>query len=501
MIINKLISHSKIAHVVPIIILIIITFITTTDTLNWTDDIMFMDPGVNFARGLGWTSSVWPSQSYKDFFWGNNLLYPLLISVWVKLFGFTFYATKIFNFLLGISCLFLLFSILRAMRANFNTVIFVLTLCMGSTWVQYIITHQRGELIQIILLLSIINIVIRDKKIFKVNQIYFIFPITALIFFTGIQSILSIIMFFIIIYNYNYNLILKYYKCILLGYISGIFIWFIIGSAYIGVYSTFITTFAAKYSVTGQFAQILVFQKNELLLNYFSKLNPDFIVRNIFSDYLLTLYFLYFIYSAINNKLNLQEINRNISLFAIIFIGILLFCIFGRFERYYYPIVLFPALICYSIFDIKISKNTLLISKNTNLIFMYLILFSNFLLNFDSIKSVFDDGLLGKYYSVHKYAEENLRIGDHAMVDPIFYIPAREISNHIFSYTYGGGRGYPSFINNENNEINKIICAQNECQTQITRLGSSWELLSRFFINGNYYSSYYKPPHPLSSSN
>ena len=37
----------------------------------YTDEMMYTDPGVNFAEGNGFTSASWPSQS-KDEFWTSN---------------------------------------------------------------------------------------------------------------------------------------------------------------------------------------------------------------------------------------------------------------------------------------------------------------------------------------------------------------------------------------------------------------------------------------------
>jgi hypothetical protein len=66
----------------------------------WNDDILWAEPAINLVRTGHFTTSVWQLQPANAFWAAQSPFYPLVFSVWLKLFGFSLLAVKSFNFML-----------------------------------------------------------------------------------------------------------------------------------------------------------------------------------------------------------------------------------------------------------------------------------------------------------------------------------------------------------------------------------------------------------------
>jgi hypothetical protein len=56
---------------------------------TWWDEVMHVDPAANLYFGQGFKSSAWFAQSKDEFFAGYPPLYPFLLYLWMRLFGFS----------------------------------------------------------------------------------------------------------------------------------------------------------------------------------------------------------------------------------------------------------------------------------------------------------------------------------------------------------------------------------------------------------------------------
>ncbi len=65
----------------------------------WQDEVMFADPAVNLATGLGFTTSAW-FQPRSTLFAGNSPLYSLVLAPWVVVFGVGAVALRSLNYVL-----------------------------------------------------------------------------------------------------------------------------------------------------------------------------------------------------------------------------------------------------------------------------------------------------------------------------------------------------------------------------------------------------------------
>ncbi|MBD2019943.1 hypothetical protein H6F43_07045 [Leptolyngbya sp. FACHB-36] len=66
----------------------------------WQDEVMFVDPAVNLYLGKGFTSSAWPTISRNELWAGYPPLYPFLLSLWMRFFGFSLAAVRSLNYIL-----------------------------------------------------------------------------------------------------------------------------------------------------------------------------------------------------------------------------------------------------------------------------------------------------------------------------------------------------------------------------------------------------------------
>jgi len=66
----------------------------------WVDEAGYTDPGINLAHGNGLTSSAWPNVYWGKFWYSFPPLYPLLIALWVTLFGVNLTVIRLFNVVL-----------------------------------------------------------------------------------------------------------------------------------------------------------------------------------------------------------------------------------------------------------------------------------------------------------------------------------------------------------------------------------------------------------------
>ena len=65
----------------------------------WCDEAMYSDPAINLATGKGFNSGSWYAQTSDRFYAGNTPLHPLVLSVWVRAFGFSPLSVRTINYL------------------------------------------------------------------------------------------------------------------------------------------------------------------------------------------------------------------------------------------------------------------------------------------------------------------------------------------------------------------------------------------------------------------
>ena len=77
----------------------ILNLITATRfPVVWIDEVMYTDPAANLALGKGFTSTAWYDQA-SERFWADNVpLHEIVLSGWIRLFGFSATAVRAINY-------------------------------------------------------------------------------------------------------------------------------------------------------------------------------------------------------------------------------------------------------------------------------------------------------------------------------------------------------------------------------------------------------------------
>src|SRR6266496_379961 len=66
----------------------------------WTDELIFGEPAINLARTGHFTTSIWQLQPADTFWAAQSPLYPLVLSLWLRVWGFSLLAVRSFNLVL-----------------------------------------------------------------------------------------------------------------------------------------------------------------------------------------------------------------------------------------------------------------------------------------------------------------------------------------------------------------------------------------------------------------
>ncbi len=65
----------------------------------WMDEAMYTDPAANLVMGNGFTSTAWYDQTSDRFWAGNTPLHELILSGWIKFFGFSPLSVRAINYI------------------------------------------------------------------------------------------------------------------------------------------------------------------------------------------------------------------------------------------------------------------------------------------------------------------------------------------------------------------------------------------------------------------
>jgi hypothetical protein len=89
-----------------VLALLSVTLLLNLLTINWypnvwADDVLWSEPAINLVRTGHFTTSVWEFQPAGTFWAAQSPLYPLALSVWLRLAGFELLAVKSFNLILA----------------------------------------------------------------------------------------------------------------------------------------------------------------------------------------------------------------------------------------------------------------------------------------------------------------------------------------------------------------------------------------------------------------
>jgi hypothetical protein len=105
-------SPEKSRHTEGILVVILLSAVLLANLTTamryptvWQDEVMCTDPAANLVLGKGFTSTAWYDQTGDKFWAGNAALHEIILSGWIRIFGFSPLAVRSINyvwFVLGI---------------------------------------------------------------------------------------------------------------------------------------------------------------------------------------------------------------------------------------------------------------------------------------------------------------------------------------------------------------------------------------------------------------
>ncbi len=89
--------------VLALLVLLVGINLATADLypVVWLDEVQLVEPAVNLATGSGFHSSAWGSQPWSETWLSYMPLYPLVLSVWLRLFGVSLLSARSFGIVLA----------------------------------------------------------------------------------------------------------------------------------------------------------------------------------------------------------------------------------------------------------------------------------------------------------------------------------------------------------------------------------------------------------------
>jgi hypothetical protein len=167
---------------------------------TWWDEIMHIDPAANLYFGQGFKSSAWFAQSKDEFWAGYPPLYPFLLYLWMRVFGFSLSVARSLNYSLLVFSALILW--ITTIRLNLITSaiwrIFLLSLLFVTFGYIFLLRPGRPDVLMAALaLISVLAYSIKTEylRYLALAGICAIFPFSgiALIAYTVIFSGLVLI--------------------------------------------------------------------------------------------------------------------------------------------------------------------------------------------------------------------------------------------------------------------------------------------------------------------
>jgi hypothetical protein len=167
---------------------------------TWWDEIMHVDPAANLYFGQGFKSSAWFAQSKDEFWAGYPPLYPFLLYLWMRVFGFSLSVARSLNYSLLVFSAFILW--IATIRLNLITSaiwrVFLLSLLLVTFGYIFLLRPGRPDVLMAALALIAVlaySIETAHLRYLALAGICAIFPFSgvALIAYTVVFSSLVLI--------------------------------------------------------------------------------------------------------------------------------------------------------------------------------------------------------------------------------------------------------------------------------------------------------------------
>lgn len=439
----------------------------------WIDEVMFIDPAVNFAQSKGFVSSAWPYQNSREFFLGNAPLYSFITGLWFKVFGFGLIESRVLNYLfISLAVIVIWYTLYRSswVEQPVHRLLAVLVMLAGNGLFHSYYSARYdgiGILIAAICYFAMYSDINKPKRALIILMgILIPFAGFHLVVVCGILGIISV---------YIYRSMDARLVTLAIGVVIGLGLLFGL-AAYNGLLEKFILiTFGSQHTVSGQLGKAVMTGDFTQVLNKLLNILNVFTTDKSFLLILLGLLSgLIFVKNNEKKYFPRSEIETRIGM--LIIMPLCLFII-GKFPHYYSWIVFIPAVL----FILQWLERS--IKFNINL-YRYVLTFTivaavwfGLPLQLNLRLESYNDY---SYQKFEKNIKSELKNGDVVYADFESYFPARSIASQVFVKSYGKTKfvdGIP-----ENSDINVLIIDSKTLDEVSALIPGNW-------IAGNLYQS------------
>lgn len=145
---------------VALLLLLFLTFNAATGSdypWPWRDEVSYADPAANLYLGHGFVSSVWDCQASDRFFAANTPLYPGLLALFFRPFGFSLHSVRAFHLLaMALAGLFFWLALARSQllrRASSRLAALFLFFCAYG--MSFLYRYSRPDTVALLLLCTL----------------------------------------------------------------------------------------------------------------------------------------------------------------------------------------------------------------------------------------------------------------------------------------------------------------------------------------------------------
>jgi len=463
-----------------VIVLFFATFLLlniSTATLypgTHTDEILYIDPAINLAKGNGFTSSAWPSQS-KDEFWSSNVpLYSLIQAGVMKVFGAELAVSRSFAYILAIfSGIFLSiglrnYDLIRLEKFRNACVIFFLMVFP----VAYAYRSGRPDIISLILASTTFAITsMRHSNLRKI----LLFLSSILIPLASLALVFLIFTTLLLCFLFFGRKVIEDAKLIISGIILGAMLMIAFYFFNNSLNQFLMITFGSGHTLLGQIAQYFIFD-DVRVLNKIKEFPITYLQSFFWWPYSMILiimsYFLLLLCKTSRNKLNYFFIALVITIPFVL--GLL-----GKYTWHYswmHTSILIIG-IFHSLEQLDWQKHKMVLTSSLSLLMISALIGWPWM-----IWVALSESDVRSQDTIEDFVELHVTQNDTVVVDEYVYFPVKERAKQLFTISYGGGHGLREIPKEQASNVNKAILQEAEFSILKIKYGGEWKVKDDLYI-------------------
>lgn len=444
---------------------------------TWSDDVMQMEPAVNWILGRGFVSYAQSSQSVALTYATNNTLYPFLLVPWFKIFGTSVTSARVFDQLLALAALALASSGLY--RAGFfktrtaQVAAVVLALCLDSVAFVYRVGRADSATMLAVALIAYTYCRVRTHRV----KSWWLLPAAMFIVPAGIHAIPYVLVLSLVCFYLDSSFRVSHGAWVIAGMLSGL-----IGLlAYYKTQGTLTvfsqSTFGSGSNILGALAQVAIIRdvkSLERLVDILHNLEPLGVLRAAANDrsvLFMGAAMIVVIFATKDGGRMRKPALTGLFVAAAIPFSMLLA---GRYPSYYIWMAGVPVTFCFcATLEMALEETDRKVLHGVLVATSVAACLQG--LPMHLVGSFREYGPVG-HAQVTALCDAVMKDGDVVYGDPLIYFQAKKRDLTFFTPTYAGGRGYPRMSEAERQSITLMVLKEGEIEEGQRRIGGAWKV-------------------------